>query len=135
MDTRPLESEEREALRRGLAYFRRQDYFSAHDDWEEVWRDLSGRRRLFWQAMIQLAVGTHHWQNDNMRGCRSVWQKALQKCDDLSQLYDDEVPDALIFLIDLISECLIIVDHGGDPQPTLTDYAIRVMSEQWFDLT
>ena len=34
-------------LRRGLEHFRAHDYFAAHDDWEEVWRELSGPRRMF----------------------------------------------------------------------------------------
>lgn len=70
-----MEAEEIEGLEQGIADFRGGLYFEAHDAWEEVWRELSGRRRLFWQAMIQLAVGTHHWNNGNRRGCQSVWNR------------------------------------------------------------
>lgn len=81
--------------------------------------------------MIQLAVGAHHWQNGNLRGCQSVWNKALQKCDDVAQMYEADVPDPLIFLIDLLSECVLTVVQGHDPLPTITDFATSVMSEQW----
>jgi predicted metal-dependent hydrolase len=109
---RSLESQEIAGLREGIAQFRAGEYFEAHDDWEEVWRELSGRRRLFWQAMIQLAVGTHHWENGNQRGCHSVWSKALQKCDDLGQLYDDEVPAPLFHLIRVLDEGLRALEQG-----------------------
>ena len=122
------------SLRQGLAHFRQEAYFEAHDDWEEVWQDMSGQARLFWQAMIQLAVGGHHWQNGNLKGCRSVWHKALVKCDDLGQTYGTDVPEPLFFLIDLLTECLTAVDEERDPVPILSEFAQTVMSETWFAL-
>ena len=83
------------ALRRGLEHARARDYFAAHDDWEEVWRDLNGQRRMFWQAMIQLVVGAYHYTNGNLRGCRGQWQKALQKCEDLMPSYAAPIPTPL----------------------------------------
>ena len=128
---RPLDPQEIAGLRQGIAQFRAGDYFSAHDDWEEVWRELSGRRRLFWQAMIQLAVGTHHWENGNQRGCRSVWNKALQKCDDLGQHYAQDVPEPLLLLINVLSDCLIAVELEQDPLSYITDFATLDLSDQW----
>lgn len=117
-----------------MQYFRAGDYFAAHDEWEEVWRELHGRRRLFWQAMIQLAVGMHHWQNKNLKGCRSVWNKALQKCDDLGQTYGTDVPHPLFFLIDVLYTCLLTVESSEDPTPIITEFATSVLSEQWFNV-
>jgi hypothetical protein len=128
---RSLESQEIAGLRQGIAQFRAGEYFEAHDDWEEVWRELSGRRRLFWQAMIQLAVGTHHWENGNQRGCHSVWSKALQKCDDLGQLYDDEVPAPLFHLIRVLDEGLRALEQGQDPLPHILAFAASDLSDQW----
>ncbi len=127
-----LNPQEIAGLRKGLQFFRVGDYFAAHDAWEDVWRELSGRQRLFWQAMIQLAVGMHHWENGNLRGCRNVWNKALNKCDDLGQTYDLDVPGPLLYLIDLLVECLIAVEQDEDPVPIITEFATSVMSEQWF---
>jgi hypothetical protein len=118
-------------LRQGWEHFRTGDYFAAHDDWEAVWQGLHGRRRLFWQAMIQLAVGSHHWRHGNRKGCLSVWHKALQKCDDLAQLDDTEVPTPLIRMIDLLYECITTVEQGGDPVPILTSFAASARFEQW----
>ena len=121
-------------LRQGWHHLRLGDYFAAHDDWEAVWQGLRGRRRLFWQAMIQLAVGGHHWRHGNRKGCLSVWNKALQKCDDLAQMYDTdvEIPEPLILMIDLLYTCITTVEQEGDPVPLLTHFATAIMSEQWF---
>lgn len=127
----PYEPQEIARLQQGIAHFRSEDYFEAHDDWEEVWRELRGRQRLFWQAMIQLSVGMHHWKNGNLQGCQSVWHKALQKCDDLGQLYDSEVPVPLFLLINVLDESLTSVAQGQTPEPYITNFATTDLSDQW----
>ena len=122
------------ALRRGLEHFRVHDYFAAHDDWEEVWRELSGPRRMFWQAMIQLVVGAYHFTNGNLRGCRGQWQKARQKCVDLAPKYEEPVPEPITRLHDMLCESLAIVERGGNPLPHLEAFAASAVSEAWFSL-
>ena len=122
------------ALCRGLEHFRARDYFAAHDDWEEVWRDLSGHRRTFWQAMIHVVVGGYHYTNGNLRGCRGQWQKALQKCEDLMQRYEAPIPEPVACLHDMVRESLVMVEGGADPLPYLETFATSVVSEAWFTL-
>lgn len=122
------------ALRRGLEHARTRDYFAAHDDWEEVWRDLNGQRRMFWQAMIQLVVGAYHYTNGNLRGCRGQWQKALQKCEDLMPSYAAPIPTPLPSLRDMLREGLAMVESGRDPLPVLGVFVTSVISEDWFTL-
>jgi predicted metal-dependent hydrolase len=126
-----VEAEEIVGLQQGMADFRRGLYFEAHDAWEEVWRELSGRRRLFWQAMIQLAVGAHHWNNGNRRGCQSLWNKALNKCDDLGRQYDAEAPVPLLCLIAVLYDCLMALEAEADPLPVLADFAAASLSDDW----
>jgi hypothetical protein len=122
------------ALRRGLEHFRARDYFAAHDDWEEVWRELHGHRRTFWQAMIHLVVGAYHFTNGNLRGCRGQWQKALQKCADLMQRYEEPIPAPIPCLHDILCECLAIIERGENPLPHVEACAASVVSETWFAL-
>jgi predicted metal-dependent hydrolase len=122
------------ALRRGVEHFRARDYFAAHDDWEEVWRELSGQRRMFWQAMIQLVVGAYHFTNGNLRGCRGQWQKALQKCVDLAHQYEEPVPEPVTRLHDTLYEALAIVERAENPLPSIEACAASVVSETWFGL-
>ncbi|HEY5866287.1 MAG TPA: DUF309 domain-containing protein [Candidatus Tectomicrobia bacterium] len=122
------------ALRRGLEHARARDYFAAHDEWEEVWRDLNGQRRMFWQAMIQLVVGAYHYTNGNLRGCRGQWQKALQKCEALMPSYAAPIPTPLPSLRDMLREALAMVESGRDPLPVLEAFMTSVISEDWFTL-
>ncbi|MBM3226909.1 MAG: DUF309 domain-containing protein [Candidatus Tectomicrobia bacterium] len=130
----PLDAPALAALQRGLAHFRAQDYFAAHDDWEEVWQDLSGHRRMFWQAMIQLVVGAYHFRNGNLRGCLGLWQKATQKCEALMAHADTPTPEPVLRLHSVLQATLHLVQHGDDPLAHLHTFAWTVVSEAWFTL-
>jgi hypothetical protein len=122
------------ALHRGLEHFRARDYFAAHDDWEEVWQELRGQRRMFWQAMIQLVVGAYHYTNGNLRGCKGQWQKALQKCDELLHREDGLAPAPITRLREMLCEGLAIAERGDNPLPHVEAFATSVVSEAWFAL-
>ena len=119
------------SLRDGLAHFRNADYFAAHDSWEEVWQGFRGRQRLFWQAMIQLAVGAYHYTNGNRRGCRGQWHKALQKCHQLGSI--GEAPFQPTGLLAGVLETSLQALVGDEnPLPGLADFAVNTVSEDWF---
>ncbi|HXX65444.1 MAG TPA: DUF309 domain-containing protein [Bacteroidota bacterium] len=66
-------------FRKGVAEFNGRSFFEAHDTWEELWRESSGENRLFYQGLIQTAVGLYHLTNGNVRGASSQFGKALAK--------------------------------------------------------
>jgi len=66
-------------FRKGIEEFNTQCFFEAHDSWEELWRETSGPERLFYQGLIQTAVGLYHLGNGNARGAKSQLGKALDK--------------------------------------------------------
>lgn len=66
-------------IRSGWILFQKQNFFEAHDQWEEAWQQMTGHRRVFWQAMIQLAVSAYHVQTDNYSGAISQARKAREK--------------------------------------------------------
>jgi predicted metal-dependent hydrolase len=65
------------ALAKGLACYRRAEYFDAHEHWESVWVNSQGQERNFLQALIQTTVALHHLQRGNLAGARSLLQRAL----------------------------------------------------------
>jgi len=67
------------ALRQGVEEFNRAHFFEAHDTLEDLWRDTSGPLRLFYQGLIQLAVGFYHLSNGNRRGALNLLEKGLAK--------------------------------------------------------
>lgn len=127
----PLQIDDITGLRSGLAYFRDGDYFAAHDAWEDVWQGLQGRQRLFWQAMIQLAVGAYHYTNGNLRGCQGQWHKALQKCQELGGR-DENPQQPAALLAGVLDTSLQALADGGNPLSGLAEFAAHTVCEDWF---
>jgi len=64
---------------KGIEEFNRQFFFEAHDLWEEIWVETTGNHRLFYQGLIQTAVGFYHLSHGNLKGACSQFGKALAK--------------------------------------------------------
>ena len=66
-------------LEAGIIFFNSGRYFEAHEAWEDLWRVTSGPARLFYQGLIQAAVGLHHLRRGNVDGARAQLSKSLVK--------------------------------------------------------
>jgi predicted metal-dependent hydrolase len=66
-------------LIRGINFFNSARYFEAHEAWEDLWRETGGPLRLFYQGLVQAAVGLHHLQRENLNGGRSQLTKSIDK--------------------------------------------------------
>ena len=66
-------------LIRGINFFNSGHYFEAHEAWEDLWRETRGPLRLFYQGLVQAAVGMHHLQRANLNGGRSQLTKSIDK--------------------------------------------------------
>lgn len=82
-------------LRQGVEEFNRACFFEAHDTLEELWRDTSGPLRLFYQGLIQLAVGFYHLSNGNRRGALNLLEKGLAKLEAYQPVCQDIDVDSL----------------------------------------
>lgn len=51
----------RAGLREGAALFDARRFWDAHEAWEEVWQEEPRPIRSFYQGLIQIAAGFHHW--------------------------------------------------------------------------
>jgi predicted metal-dependent hydrolase len=60
----------------GILFFNRQDYFEAHEVWEDLWSDCTSPERFFYQGLIQAAVGLHHFRNGNLRGAVKLFRSS-----------------------------------------------------------
>lgn len=65
---------------RGLDLFNRARFFDAHEVLEDVWRALppTSATKKHLQGLVQLAVAFHHESRGNLRGARSVLERALR---------------------------------------------------------
>ena len=60
----------------GVLLFNAQDYFEAHEVWEDLWADSAGTQRRFYQGLIQAAVGLCHFGNGNLGGAVKLYHSA-----------------------------------------------------------
>jgi pSer/pThr/pTyr-binding forkhead associated (FHA) protein len=63
----------------GIKLFNTKQYFDAHEIWEEIWLRSSGETKLFYQMLIQAAVGLHHYERGNSRGARGMYKNVCEK--------------------------------------------------------
>jgi len=61
----------------GVLLFNRQDYFEAHEAWEDLWSEAHGNERRFYQGLIQAAVGLCHFCNGNLGGAVKLYHSSL----------------------------------------------------------
>jgi hypothetical protein len=74
MDTR-----DEGGFRRGVAHFNAQEYFQAHEVWEELWLAAREPEKTFLQGLIQVAAAFHHHGRENARGARSLLAAGVAK--------------------------------------------------------
>ncbi|HZT80850.1 MAG TPA: DUF309 domain-containing protein, partial [Gemmataceae bacterium] len=61
----------------GILFFNRQDYFEAHEAWEDLWAAAAAPERRFYQGLIHAAVGLHHFSTGNLRGAAKLYRTCL----------------------------------------------------------
>jgi predicted metal-dependent hydrolase len=66
-------------LAAGLACYRNEEFFEAHEHWEDVWRQLADPEKNFLQGLIQVTVAMHHFRNANIVGAEALLERALRR--------------------------------------------------------
>jgi predicted metal-dependent hydrolase len=66
-------------FRRGAEQFNRGEFFDAHETWEVLWLEATGRDKIFLQATIQIAAAFHHWGCGNRSGTLSLLRRGVEK--------------------------------------------------------
>jgi predicted metal-dependent hydrolase len=67
----------------GIRHFNARQYFEAHEVWEEIWLLSSDDKKLFYQMLIQTAVGLHHYERGNLRGASGMYKNVIEKLERL----------------------------------------------------
>jgi hypothetical protein len=60
----------------GVLLFNAQDFFEAHEVWEDLWVESHGNERRFYQGLIQAAVGLCHFGNGNLAGALKLYRSS-----------------------------------------------------------
>jgi hypothetical protein len=64
---------------RGIAHFNAQEFFVAHEVWEELWLVAPEPEKTFLQGLIQVAAAFHHHARENARGAKSLLAAGVAK--------------------------------------------------------
>jgi predicted metal-dependent hydrolase len=71
----------------GIEHFNAARYFDAHEVWEEIWLRSSGQTKVFYQMLIQAAVGLHHYERGNARGARGMHSNVIERLGRLPSIF------------------------------------------------
>ncbi|MFP5276748.1 MAG: DUF309 domain-containing protein [Acidobacteriota bacterium] len=74
-------------LAAGLHCYRGGRFFDAHEHWEDAWRARQGAEKRFLQALIQIAVAMHHFQQGNRVGAASLLGRALRRLEEFPSAF------------------------------------------------
>jgi predicted metal-dependent hydrolase len=120
-------------FQKGLEYLQQGDFFETHEEWEIPWQMMTGHIRSFWQAMIQLSVGAHHYRKGNKTGCRNLWNKALKRCDEILDKNQVQDRNYVFQLQEILQSALQMAMEGDDPLPQIRRFAKEVVTDDWFE--
>jgi predicted metal-dependent hydrolase len=67
------------ALERGLELIRAGEYFEAHEELEDEWREAPVSERDFLQGLVHVAVAWLHASRENRPGCERQLEKAARR--------------------------------------------------------
>lgn len=75
-----ISSEHRAELAKGAAEWDARQFFDAHETWEEIWQVERRSIRGFYQGLILLAAGLHHWTGTRRpRGVRIKLSSGIER--------------------------------------------------------
>jgi uncharacterized protein len=67
------------SLERGLELIRAGEYFEAHEELEDEWREAPASERDFLQGLVHVAVAWLHASRGNRNGCERQLAKASRR--------------------------------------------------------
>jgi uncharacterized protein len=68
-----------ECLAKGVELFNRQEFYEAHEVWEEAWHEEEGEERLLLQGLIQVAAGFYKLQVGAPQGTVKLLEQGAKK--------------------------------------------------------
>ena len=108
----------------GIEHFNARRYFEAHEVWEEIWLRSEGETKLFYQMLIQAAVGLHHYERGNARGGRGMHNRVVEKLQLLPSFFmsldlSDFAGQFRDFFADLIERNNEAAPPADKPRPSI----------------
>ena len=102
-----------EGYARGIELFNEQEFYDAHEIWEDVWRESIGHEKKFLQGLIQAAVALHHHSTGNVVGACSLLERAGRNLAAYPEDFGGIQLNALILMLAAWRKALL----AGSPNP------------------
>lgn len=111
----------------GVAFFDKEDFFEAHEEWEALWHETRGAPRDFVQGLIQVTSALHHVQIKNMKGARLLHDSGIQLLSGYGDAYEGVDLKALRAAFDLVLAAILTLPYDsltgrGHTGPVLVPY-------------
>lgn len=108
----------------GIEHFNARRYYDAHEIWEEIWLRSVDDTKLFYQMLVQAAVGLHHYERGNARGGRGLYHRVIAKLERLPTRFmsldlADFIEQFKAFFADLIEHQNEAAPLADKPRPRL----------------
>jgi uncharacterized protein len=71
----------------GIVCFNQQDFFEAHEVWEDLWMESAPPVKRFYQSLIQAAVALYHFGNGNLQGALKLYGSSKAYMDAFASPY------------------------------------------------
>ena len=101
----------RESLQAAIELFNNQQWYEAHDAFEDIWNDLVGDERQIVQGILQVSVSQFHLSKGNLNGAMILLGEGLGRI--RNRVSEDLGIDLLLLCRDL--ESLLNKLHSNIP--------------------
>jgi uncharacterized protein len=107
-------------FQRGIALFNSEEFFEAHEVWEELWLAEAEPEKTFLQGLIQAAAAFHHYVRGNFSGAQSLLASAAVKLQRFADGHDgiasEKLRDEVVWWARALGEG---ADPGRDKLPRI----------------
>ncbi len=114
------------SVTQGLRAFNQGEYFSAHEYFEDAWRETPDSSREFYRSLLQISAGFYRLTEDRSSAAKKFFRRALHWLQFFSNTHMSlEVQKIRNLLVQLIDD----IDAGKPSKDILKKHAIQIAWE------
>ena len=109
-------------FKRAVDLFNSEDWYPAHDAFEELWHETYGKERITLQAFLQIAVAQLHLERGNTNGATILFGEALGR---LTKLDAPDLGFDIVRLSECLEQCLNSLQRNNQPEKSNIPYLCK----------
>ena len=96
----------------GVRLFNEQEFFACHDVFEDLWAEIVGPDKTFFQGLIHAAVCLYHFEGNNLSGARKMYGTCVAYLQSFEPEFCDIEVTRLLTELEFCFEELLTVQRG-----------------------